>query len=109
MIELRPVTKENIDVPVGFIMMAYYEAKQYYTLWRFLIGRRYQNRGFGRETLIQGTAFLKDRFDADAIYTGVVPENKTAKHLYSPVGFEYTGMTEFGMEKMCLSCGRRAQ
>ena len=30
---------------VGFIMMGYYEAKQYYTLWKFMIDRSYQGRG----------------------------------------------------------------
>ena len=41
---------------VGFIMMGYYEAKQYYTLWKLLIDERYQRQGYGRQALEQGIA-----------------------------------------------------
>ncbi|MBQ5311777.1 MAG: GNAT family N-acetyltransferase [Oscillospiraceae bacterium] len=90
------------DEAVGFIMMAYYNAKQYYTLWKLLIDRRHQNRGAGRAALEQGIAFLKERFGAREIYTGVVPENAVAKRLYSSVGFVPTGLFEFGMEEWRL-------
>ena len=48
---------------VGFIMMGYYEAKEYYTLWKFMIDSRYQNRGYGRKALELGIRFLQDRFN----------------------------------------------
>lgn len=90
------------DVAVGFIMLGYYEAKQYYTLWKFLIDKHFQNKGFGKEALRLGISFLSDKFDVKEIYTGVVPENNTAKHLYASAGFEFTGLYEFGMEEWCL-------
>lgn len=92
------------DVIVGFIMMAYYEAKQYYTLWKFLIDKDHQHQGIGKEALKQGIAFLKDRFHAREIYTGVVPENAVAKRVYGSVGFQPTGLYEFGMEEWRLQC-----
>ena len=88
---------------VGFIMMGYYEEKGYYTLWKLLIGREHQRRGYGREALAQGIAFLKDRFGAREIYTGVLPENRAAKSLYRSFGFEATGVFENGMEEMRLT------
>jgi diamine N-acetyltransferase len=87
---------------VGFIMMGYYEVKQYYTLWKFMIDKRYQNRGYGRKALELGINFLKDKFDVSEIYTGVAPGNEMAKHLYSSMGFEDTGLVELGMEEMRL-------
>ena len=87
---------------VGFIMMGYYEVKQYYTLWKFMIDKRYQNRGYGRKALELGIKFLKDKFDVSEIYTGVAPGNEMAKHLYSSMGFEDTGLVELGMEEMRL-------
>lgn len=87
---------------VGFIMMGYYEVKQYYTLWKFMIDERYQNRGYGRKALELGINFLKDHFDVSEIYTGVAPGNEMAKHLYSSMGFEDTGLVELGMEEMRL-------
>ena len=92
------------DKIVGFIMMAYYEAKQYYTLWKFLIDREHQGRGVGRQALELGIAFMKERFGVSEIYTGVVPENAAAKHLYGSVGFSATGLFESGMEEWRLIC-----
>ena len=87
---------------VGFIMMGYYEVKSYYTLWKFMIDTRYQNKGYGRKALELGIQYLKDRFDVSEIYTGVVPGNAVAKKLYESVGFKSTGLMELGMEEMRL-------
>lgn len=89
---------------VGFIMMGYYEAKGYYTLWKLLIDRKYQHRGYGRKALELGIAFLKEKFHVTEIYTGVLPENHTAKKLYLSVGFKETGLFENGMEELRLEC-----
>ena len=89
---------------VGFIMMGYYEAKQYYTLWKLLIDRKHQHKGYGRKALELGIAFLKDRFHAREIYTGVIPGNINAKKLYESVGFRETGLFENNMEELRLIC-----
>lgn len=143
MINLKPVTKENLDdvlalrvaeaqkgfvssnaeslaqayvysetawpfavyddeTLVGFIMMGYYEVKHYYTLWKFMIDQRYQNKGYGRKALELGLLFIKEKFHPTEIYTGVVPGNSAAKGLYESVGFVDTGLVKFGMEEMRL-------
>ena len=89
---------------VGFIMMGFYEAKNYYTLWKLLIDRGHQHKGFGRKALELGIAFLKDCFDVREIYTGVIPGNDAAKKLYESMGFRETGLFENGMLEMRLSC-----
>lgn len=85
---------------VGFIMMGYYEDRKQYTLWKFLIDKNHQGKGYGREALKQGIAYLKDNFGAQEIYTGVAVGNEKAKHLYRSVGFEETGRIEDKMEEM---------
>lgn len=87
---------------VGFIMMGYYEAKEYYTLWKFMIDKKHQHRGYGRKALELGIQFIKDKFDAKEVYTGVVPGNDVAKNLYKSIGFKDTGLVELGMEEMRL-------
>ena len=47
---------------VGFIMMGYYDVKSYYTLWKFMIDSRYQNKGYGRKALELGIKYLQERF-----------------------------------------------
>ena len=97
-----PFAVYDDDVIVGFIMMGYYEAKQYYTLWKLLIDHRFQSRGYGRQALESGLKYIRERFGPEDIYTGVIPENFVAKSLYESAGFEYTGVTEDGMEEMRL-------
>ena len=87
---------------VGFIMMGYYEAKDYYTLWKFMIDSRYQGRGYGRKALELVIQYLKEQFDISEVYTGVVPGNIAARKLYESVGFKETGLVESGMEEMRL-------
>lgn len=88
---------------VGFIMMGFYEARNQYTLWKLLIDRKEQNKGYGREALKQGMEYVKNRFGADEIYTGVSLGNEKAKALYRSAGFRETGLIEDGMEEMKYS------
>jgi len=97
-----PFAVYNDDTIVGFIMMGYYEVKGYYTLWEFMIDRKYQNKGYGRQALKLGLDFVRDTFGPVDIYTGVTPGNTVAKKLYESVGFESTGLVELGMEEMKL-------
>lgn len=89
---------------VGFIMMGFYEEKNYYTLWKLLIDRRYQHRGYGRKALELGIAFLKEWYGVSAVFTGVSPGNTAAKNLYRSMGFRETGLFENNMEEMRLDC-----
>lgn len=98
-----PFAVYNDDILVGFIMMGYYEVKRYYTLWKFLIDCRYQNKGYGRQALELGLAFVKEKFNPPDIYTGVAPGNTVAKRLYESLGFKDTGLIELGMEEMKLT------
>lgn len=91
-------------VLVGFMMFGYYQARNQYTLWKFLIDRQYQNKGYGREALKQGINYLKKHFGVTEIYTGVALGNEIAKRLYASVGFKGTGLIEDNMEEMRLSC-----
>ena len=99
-----PFAVYNDQDVVGFIMMGYYEAKGYYTLWKLLIDQDFQHRGYGRKALELGVIFLKERFRAKEIYTGVSPGNAAAKALYHSFGFQDTGLTENNMEELCLKC-----
>ncbi len=96
-----PFAVYDDETLVGFIMMGYYEVKHYYTLWKFMIDQRYQNKGYGRKALELGLAFIREKFHPEEIYTGVAPGNSVAKGLYESVGFADTGLLEFGMEEMC--------
>lgn len=78
-------------VMVGFIMLGYYEAKNQYTLWKFMIDERYQNRGYGRRALQLGMQYLVDRFQVKEVYTAYESSNRIARNLYASFGFCETG------------------
>ena len=99
-----PFAIYNDNVVIGFIMMGYYETKNQYTLWKLLIDKNHQNKGYGREALKQGIMYLQNNFGAKEIYTGVSLGNEKAKHLYSSIGFKATGLVEDNMEEMKFIC-----
>jgi len=67
-----------------------YEGKQYYYIWRFMIDKKYQNRGYGREALKQTLDFIKTFPSGKAEYAVLSYEstNEVGKKLYASFGFE---------------------
>lgn len=84
-------------------MLGYYEAKKQYTLWKFLIDKNHQNKGYGKEALQLGIMYLRDNFGVSEICTGVALGNEKAKRLYSSIGFKETGLIENNMEEMKIN------
>ncbi len=78
---------------VGFMMLGYYELKNQYTVWQFLIDERYQHKGYGTAALRLGIQFLIDRFHVREIYLGVNFQDTAAQNLYRSHGFVETGET----------------
>ena len=85
---------------VGFIMLGYYKPRSQYTLWKFMIDKQYQKKGYGKEALMCGITYLREKFNVREVYTGVLLGNEIAKHLYTSVGFVETGIIEDNMIEM---------
>ena len=91
------------ETPVGFCMVGYgtddsWEdapavAKDSYNIWRLMIDRQYQGRGYGKAALEQLLAFIDTRpcGPAEICWLSYEPENTRAKALYAGFGFEETG------------------
>lgn len=76
---------------VGFIMLGYYEAGGYYTLWKLLIDEKYQNKGYGKRAVGLGIDYLVNRFKVKEVYTAYYATNRIARNLYASIGFRETG------------------
>lgn len=95
---------------VGFVMLSYfndwsgyereswlnsddykfYKDKYFYYIWRFMIDKRFQNRGYGKEALKLVMDFIKTRpcGESDYCVLSYDPNNVVAKKLYGSFGFE---------------------
>lgn len=91
------------DIPVGFLMVGfdaddYWEdapsiAKENYNLWRLMIDKNYQKKGYGKEAVRLVLEFIKTFpcGKADFCWLSYEPENEVAKRLYHSFGFAETG------------------
>ena len=90
------------DIMVGFIMMGYYKPKSIYNIWRFMIDKRYQGKGYGKAALVLAVEYLKEKYNVSEIYLSFEPDNTIAEKLYSSIGFQRTGEVENNEIVMCL-------
>ena len=83
--------------PIGFVMIGYngYEdgepefMKNTYFIWRFMIDRRYQRQGYGRQAFQLAMDFVRTLpcGPSDICWLSYEPENVAAKQLYASFGF----------------------
>ena len=83
---------------VGFLMIGYNctwrdnldFAKNSYYIWRFMIDKRYQGNGYGREALKLAVDFVRTApcGKAEYCWLSYEPENEVARKLYLSSGFE---------------------
>jgi len=96
----------NDEELVGFIMMAYCcknkdresdEEKRYF-LWRFMVDKAHQGKGYGRAAMELMVAHLKTMPQGPAgwCYTSYEPGNDVASGLYAKFGFVETGEIDEG-------------
>ena len=91
------------DTLVGFVMIGYDKddywddapqiADNNYNLWRLMIDKRYQQKGYGRKAIELALEFIKTFPCGRAEYCWLSYEtdNKVAKDLYESFGFEENG------------------
>ncbi len=91
------------EKPVGFLMIGfgvddYWDdapdiAGGNYFLWRLMIDKDYQGRGYGKEAVKLALEYIKTFpcGPAELCWTSSEPENDTARRLYHSFGFRETG------------------
>lgn len=98
----KPYIVAEDGTPVGFVMLYADKKENEYELWRFMIDRRFQGRGFGKTALALA---IKEcaRLGAKQMELSVGLDNYAAKRLYEAAGFKYSGSVAEGEEYMTLS------
>ena len=95
----RPFAIYADEEPVGFCMFIFdpedEDEEDRYYLWRFMIDRRYQDKGCGQAALDAIIRYFKDN-GADRLYLSTEPENERGLHVYHKAGFRETGVISDG-------------
>lgn len=100
-----PYAIYNDDIMVGFLMMSYNEKDEdddededAYSIWRFMIDKKYQGKGYGKESMAKALQLIKTfpHGEAKLVVLSYEPENVVAKKLYASFEFEETGEIEYG-------------
>ena len=91
------------DTPVGFLMIGYdvddyWEdapkiARGNYNLWRLMIDKTYQGKGYGKDAVRLALDYIETLpcGAAEYCWLSYEPENEVARNLYSSFGFAETG------------------
>jgi diamine N-acetyltransferase len=91
------------DVPVGFLMYAFWAERQQFWIFRLMVRQEQQGHGYGRAAM----NLLIERMTAlpgcREIYISYEPENQVARSLYQSLGFIITGEVVSGEEVARLS------
>ena len=95
----RPFAIYADDKLVGFCMFAYNPEEEdeddRYWLWRFMIDKNEQGKGYGQAALAEIIRYFKEH-GADRLFLSTEPENELGLHVYHKAGFRETGVIEDG-------------
>ena len=99
----RPFAIYAEDNLVGFCMFAFEpeaeDEEDRYWLWRFMIDRKEQGKGYGQAALDEIISYFRDH-GANQIFLSTEPENECGLHVYHKAGFQETG--EFNDDEAVL-------
>jgi diamine N-acetyltransferase len=84
------------EIPIGFLMLSDDREKQEYFLWRFMIDRRYQRRGFGWKALALIVEHVKTLPGAKELLLSYHPGEGSPAPFYHAFGFVDDGRVEEG-------------
>lgn len=95
------------DLLVGFLMIGFNAeceedspeiTKNNYNLWRLMIDKKYQHKGYGKEAIVLALDFIRTFpcGKAEYCWLSYEPENHIAQKLYHSFGFEETGDMDAG-------------
>ena len=93
----RPFAIYADEKLVGFCMFAFDPEEEdeddRYWLWRFMIDKNEQDKGYGQAALREIIQYFRDN-GADRLFLSAEPENERGLHIYHKAGFRETGIIE---------------
>ncbi|HEM2815890.1 TPA: GNAT family N-acetyltransferase [Streptococcus suis] len=88
---LLPYAVKSGQRIVGFVLLSIQEDHSYY-VWRLLIDRHYQNRGYGKEVIRQVIGLAKEDPSCHTITMNYVIGNHKMRYILEKLGFQSVGL-----------------
>ena len=92
---LYPLGIYHEETMVGFILYDYDETFPGWSMSRFMIGKQFQGKGYGKQAALAFIDYFKKKHSADKLYISVSLENTIARKLYASIGFEERKEVEY--------------
>lgn len=83
------------DLMVGFVLYDFDDSFPGWSMSRFMIGKQFQGKGYGKQAALAFLEYFKSRHNADQLYISVSLENTVARKMYSSIGFTETKEVEY--------------
>ena len=103
--DCTPLAIYHEETMVGFAMTAR-EGADVCWIYRVMVDRRYQRRGYARAAMDLVIRRLREDPSFREILISYAPENTPARELYLGLGFESTGLIDEGELVLRLPVGR---
>jgi len=95
--ECIPLAVYDDDLMIGFVMYCIDEDDGEYWIYRMMIDKKYQSKGYGKKTLEKLLEIIKQDKTRNKIFLGVHKESTYAVKIYENCGFNFNGQV-FGSE-----------
>lgn len=89
-----PYAVQDNDVVVGFVMLDEDEAKREYMIWRMMVGKDHQGKGYGRAIVEKVMARFEEDNRFDVLIADYVKGNEVMGKLLESLEFEYSEFDE---------------
>jgi len=94
--DARPRAVYAGEEVIGFIMYDVDEKTREASIYRFMIDRKHQGKGYGRAALARTLDEIRATPGVEKVSIGYMPENPLARPFYASFGFAEVGKDEDG-------------
>lgn len=92
--DVFPYAIYNQDELVGFILIDVDEEEREYMIWRMMIDKNHQGKGYGQKVVEKVIEIARARDDMDTVIANYVVGNDAMEHIVKRLGFVETGFDE---------------
>lgn len=86
-----PYAVKSGQTVVGFVLLFIQEDMSYY-VWRLLIDKKYQNRGYGKEVIRHILSLAKEDSSCQKVSVNYVIGNHKMRYILEKLGFQSVGL-----------------